>query len=51
MDLDPDEVVTVALDWDDLEDRYTCRISRRQLGELLLVLDDMADHAEEAEES
>ncbi|MFJ3637960.1 hypothetical protein [Streptomyces sp. NPDC090112] len=42
---DADEVLTVALDWDDLT--YTRDITRRQLGELLLRLDDMAGDTSE----
>ncbi|MEU6294061.1 hypothetical protein [Streptomyces erythrochromogenes] len=44
---DADEVLTVALDWDDLDTPYTRDVTRRQLGELLLRLDDMAGDTSE----
>ncbi|MGZ9931718.1 hypothetical protein ACXNSR_17690 [Streptomyces sp. NC-S4] len=37
------EVVTVELDWGDLDEPYRRDITRRQLGQLLLNFDDMAD--------
>ncbi|MFJ2199404.1 hypothetical protein [Streptomyces violaceusniger] len=50
MDIDPNEVVTVGLDRDGWPSPYTRNITRRQLGELLLQLDDMADETEGAQE-
>ncbi|MET9572557.1 hypothetical protein ABZY34_26135 [Streptomyces virginiae] len=44
---DADYVLTVALDWEDLDAPYTRDITRRQLGELLLQLDDMAGDTSE----
>ncbi|MEV7613953.1 hypothetical protein [Streptomyces sp. NPDC089799] len=40
---DAEYVLTVELDWEDLDQPYTRQITRRQLGQLLLQLDDMAD--------
>ncbi|MFJ9648148.1 hypothetical protein [Streptomyces sp. NPDC101206] len=37
------EVVTVELDWGDLDVPYQRDITRRQLGQLLMQFDDMAD--------
>ncbi|WP_404959168.1 hypothetical protein [Streptomyces sp. 147326] len=37
------ELVTVELDWADLDEPYRRNITRRQLGQLLLQLDDMAE--------
>lgn len=51
MDVDPDEIVTVELSWDNggwRPETYSRDITRRQLGELLLRLDDMAGTAEDA---
>ncbi|MBA2950336.1 hypothetical protein [Streptomyces himalayensis] len=44
MDIDPDEIVTVELRWDNdgLPTTYSRDLTRRQLGELLLQVDDMA---------
>jgi hypothetical protein len=45
MDIDPDEIVTVELSWDNGEYQpatYSQDITRRHLGQLLLQLDDMA---------
>ncbi|MFF4804017.1 hypothetical protein ACFY1U_37520 [Streptomyces sp. NPDC001351] len=44
MDIDPDEVVTVELRWDNdgLPTIYSSDITRRHLGDLLLQIDDMA---------
>ncbi|WP_159031838.1 hypothetical protein [Streptomyces lydicus] len=50
MDIDPDEIVTVALDTYDWEHSYSRLLTRRQLGELLLRFDDMADETETAYE-
>ena len=50
MDLDPNEVVTVELRWDNggwLPETYSRDITRRQLGDLLLQLDDMAADTED----
>ncbi|WP_328546696.1 hypothetical protein [Streptomyces platensis] len=46
MDIDPDEIVTVELDTYDWERSYSRLLTRRQLGELLLHFDDMADQTE-----
>ncbi|MEW1752797.1 hypothetical protein [Streptomyces angustmyceticus] len=43
MTLNPDEIVTVELDCPGWTTPYARDITRRQLGELLLQLDDMAD--------
>ncbi|WP_406050672.1 hypothetical protein OG280_23990 [Streptomyces virginiae] len=51
MDIDPHEVVSVEMDWDLLDQPYTRRVTRLQLGELLLQLDDMADQTEAEEEN
>ncbi|MFF3618196.1 hypothetical protein [Streptomyces sp. NPDC002467] len=37
------EVVTVELDWGDLDEPYRRDLTRQQLGQLLLNFDDMAD--------
>ncbi|MFF8317151.1 hypothetical protein ACF06V_08290 [Streptomyces bobili] len=52
MDIDPDEIVTVELGWDNdgLPTTYSREITRRQLGNLLLQVDDMADKTETAQE-
>ncbi|MDX3226090.1 hypothetical protein [Streptomyces sp. ME19-01-6] len=50
MDIDPDEIVTVELDCDGWPSPYARDITRRQLGELLLLLDDMAAETETAQE-
>lgn len=52
MDIDPDEIVTVELAWDNdgLEATYNRAITRHQLGNLLMQIDDMADKAEAAQE-
>ncbi|MFD6968234.1 hypothetical protein [Streptomyces sp. NPDC059949] len=50
MDVDPDEIVTVELDCWDWDRAYSRRLTRRQLGELLLTLDEMADSTEVASE-
>ncbi|MGY5129924.1 hypothetical protein [Streptomyces nigrescens] len=50
MDIDPDEIVTVELDTYDWERSYSRLLTRRQLGELLLHFDDMADETEAAYE-
>ncbi|MET7911526.1 hypothetical protein ABZS98_25300 [Streptomyces avermitilis] len=44
MDIDPDEIVTVELRWDNdgLPETYSRDITRRQLGDLLMQVDDMA---------
>jgi hypothetical protein len=49
MDIDPDEVITVALSWNDygLPETYSRDLTRRQLGNLLLQVDDMAGETEE----
>ncbi|MFF4549247.1 hypothetical protein [Streptomyces sp. NPDC001435] len=49
MDIDPDEIVTVELRWDNggwLPETYSRDLTRRQLGDLLLQVDDMAAEAE-----
>lgn len=54
MDIDPDEIVNVELRWDNggcLLETYSRNITRRQLGELLLRLDDMAAVTEGVAES
>ncbi|WP_267242847.1 hypothetical protein [Streptomyces sp. PR69] len=45
MDIDPNEIVTVELRWDNdgLPETYSRDITRRRLGDLLLQLDDMTD--------
>ncbi|MGA4881641.1 hypothetical protein [Streptomyces lydicamycinicus] len=50
MDIDPDEIVTVELDTYDWERSYSRLLTLRQLGELLLHFDDMADETEAAYE-
>ncbi|WP_328431971.1 MULTISPECIES: hypothetical protein [unclassified Streptomyces] len=52
MDIDPDEIVTVELAWDNngLPTTYSRDITRRQLGNLLLQIDDLADTAEATQE-
>ncbi|MFD5015655.1 hypothetical protein [Streptomyces chartreusis] len=49
MDIDPDEIVIVELRWDNdgLPETYSREITRRQLGNLLLRVDDMACETEE----
>lgn len=49
MDIDPDEVLTVELNWDNygLPETYSQDITRRQLGNLLLRVDVMACETEE----
>ncbi|MFG2954308.1 hypothetical protein ACGF5O_11315 [Streptomyces sp. NPDC048291] len=44
MDIDPDEIVTVELHWDNdgLPTTYRRDITRRHLGDLLMQIDDMA---------
>ena len=49
-ELSPAEVVTVELDCDGWSAPYARDITRRQLGELLLKLDDMGDATEVAQE-
>ncbi|MER5509539.1 hypothetical protein ABT052_30010 [Streptomyces sp. NPDC002766] len=53
MDIDPDEIVTVELAWDNdgLTEIYSRDITRRQLGNLLVQVDDMAADAETAREA
>ena len=48
MDINPDEVVTIELDCDGWTEPYSRDITRRQLGELLLRLDDMSDTTDTA---
>ncbi|QJT03172.1 hypothetical protein G9272_25210 [Streptomyces asoensis] len=52
MDIDPDEIVTVELTWDNdgLPTLYSRDITRRQLGNLLLQFDAMADDTEAKQE-
>lgn len=52
MDIDPDEIVTVELSWDNdgLPEAYSRDITRRQLGNLLVQFDDMAGETEAAQE-
>lgn len=50
MDIDPNEIVTVQLDTHDWEHSYSRLLTCRQLGELLLSFDDMADKTEAAYE-
>lgn len=49
MDIDPDEIVTVELRWDNdgLPATYSRDLTRRQLGNLLIQVDDMASVTEE----
>ncbi|MEU8524866.1 hypothetical protein AB0C77_04595 [Streptomyces sp. NPDC048629] len=49
MEIDPDEIVTVELTWDNygLPETYSRDLTRRQLGNLLLKVDDMACETEE----
>ncbi|MFI1367761.1 hypothetical protein [Streptomyces griseochromogenes] len=49
MDIDPDEVVTVELSWDSdtCPTTYIRDLTRRQLGSLLLQIDEMAADTEE----
>ncbi|WP_019887652.1 hypothetical protein [Streptomyces purpureus] len=53
MGINPDEIVTVELAWDNdgLPTTYSRDITRRQLGELLLQFDDMADVTETKQEA
>lgn len=51
MDIDANEVVTVYLDCDGWASPYTRRITRRQLGELLTQIDDMAETTDAAQEA
>ncbi|MEV6729063.1 hypothetical protein [Streptomyces sp. NPDC051364] len=51
MNVDPHEVVSLEMDWDHLDQPYTRRVTRLQLGELLLQVDDMADQTEAEEEN
>ncbi|MFE9562346.1 hypothetical protein ACFYM0_14715 [Streptomyces sp. NPDC006487] len=39
------ELVTVELNWNDLDQPYRRTVTRRQLAQLLLELDDMAETA------
>ncbi|MER5464087.1 hypothetical protein ABT010_26055 [Streptomyces sp. NPDC002668] len=48
MDINPDEVVTIELDCDGWTETYSRDITRRQLGELLVHLDDMSDATDNA---
>ena len=52
MDIDPEEIVTVELTWDNdgLTEIYSRDITRRQLGNLLVQVDDMAADTETARE-
>ncbi|MEU5104107.1 hypothetical protein AB0H07_17715 [Streptomyces sp. NPDC021354] len=53
MDIDPDEIISLELSWDNggwLPETYSRDITRRQLGKLLLQLDDMAGDTEESQE-
>jgi hypothetical protein len=49
MDIDPDEIVTVELSWDNegLPTIYSRDLTRRQLGDLLVQVDSMAADTEE----
>lgn len=50
MDIDPNEIVNVELRWDNggwLPETYSRDLTRRQLGNLLLHVDDMAADTEE----
>ncbi|MCX4998624.1 hypothetical protein [Streptomyces longwoodensis] len=53
MDVDPNEIVTVELSWDndDGPTTYTRDLTRRQLGYLLLQVDDMAADTETEREA
>ncbi|MCX4627551.1 hypothetical protein [Streptomyces sp. NBC_01443] len=51
MDIDPFEVVTLEMNWDGLDQPYTKRLTRLQLGELLLQVDDMAVQTEAEQEN
>ncbi|NEA72774.1 hypothetical protein [Streptomyces sp. SID13588] len=51
MDIDPAEIVAVELDCEGWPAPYPRSVTRRQLGELLLQLDDMADDTETAQQS
>nr|WSX20169.1 hypothetical protein OG690_10300 [Streptomyces tubercidicus] len=42
MSFDPNEIVTIELDCAGWNEPYTCDITRHQLGQVLLTLDDMA---------
>ncbi|MCF3102962.1 hypothetical protein IPZ58_15380 [Streptomyces roseoverticillatus] len=50
MDSDPDEVLVIELDCDDWPAPYSRTLTRRQLGELLLLLDDMHEETAAAQE-
>ncbi|MEU9776832.1 hypothetical protein [Streptomyces sp. NPDC047968] len=53
MDIDPNEIVTVEMRWDNggwLPETYSRDITCRQLGELLIQIDDMAADTEDAKE-
>ncbi|MEU7063260.1 hypothetical protein [Streptomyces sp. NPDC046161] len=51
MDIDPFEVVTVEMNWTDLDQPYVKRLTRLRLGELLMQLDDMAAQTEAEQEN
>ncbi|MGW7312655.1 hypothetical protein [Streptomyces sp. NPDC054865] len=51
MDIDPFEVVTLEMKWDGLDRPYAKRLTRLQLGELLMQVDDMAGETEAEQES
>jgi hypothetical protein len=52
VDIDPDEIVTVELGWDNdgLPATYSRDLTRRQLGNLLMQIDDLAFETETATE-
>ncbi|MFH8891251.1 hypothetical protein ACWGHM_04425 [Streptomyces sp. NPDC054904] len=51
MDIDPFEVVTLEMNWDGLDQPYAKRLTRLQLGELLMQVDDMAAETEAEQEN
>lgn len=53
MDFAPEDVITVDMSWDNggvLPETYSRNITRRQLGELLMQIDDMAWDTEAADQ-
>ncbi|MEU8547819.1 hypothetical protein AB0C81_12605 [Streptomyces roseoverticillatus] len=51
MDDDPDEVLVIELECDDWPAPYSRTLTRRQLGELLLLLDDMPEETAVVQEN
>ncbi|MEU1311733.1 hypothetical protein ABZ419_22965 [Streptomyces cinnamoneus] len=54
MDIDPEEIVTVEMYWDNggwMPNLYSRNVTRHQLANLLLQLDDMAEATAAAREA